>query len=100
MGKCDDGYTAMTLQFATREDIKVMESPGARLITAAADGDKKAVKEHLADGIDVNSQDWDNLTALIAASSAGECSRVHGRVRARVRICALCLYAHVRGCNT
>ena len=23
MGKCDDGYTAMTLQFATKDDIKV-----------------------------------------------------------------------------
>ena len=42
MGKCDDGYTAMTLQFATRDDIKTMESPGARLITAASDGGEYA----------------------------------------------------------
>jgi hypothetical protein len=42
MGKCETGqaggYTSLTLQFATREDIKTMESPGARLITAASDG--------------------------------------------------------------
>lgn len=71
MVKCDDGYTAMTLQFATRDDIKTMESLGARLITAAGDGDKAQVKAYLEDGIDVNSQDWDNLTSIIAASSTG-----------------------------
>ena len=71
MVKCDDSYTAMTLQFATRDDIKTMESLGARLITAASDGDKAAVKGYLEEGIDVNSQDWDNLTAIIAASSSG-----------------------------
>lgn len=71
MIKCDGKHTSLTLQFATRDDIKTMESPGARLITAAADGDTALVTELLEEGIDVNSRDWDNLTAVIAASSSG-----------------------------
>ncbi len=55
MGKCDSGYTSMTLQFATRDDIKTMESLGARLITAAADGDEAAVR---AGGGCWNSSHW------------------------------------------
>lgn len=44
---------------------------GVRFITAASDGDLSAVKAYLKDGLDVNSQDWDKLTALIAAASQG-----------------------------
>ena len=33
-----------------------MSSDGARLITAASDGDKKAVKAFLKNGVDVNSR--------------------------------------------
>ena len=44
------------LAVANREDIKAMSSDGARLITAASDGDKKAVKKFLKDGVDVNSR--------------------------------------------
>jgi len=66
-----DGYTALQLQFANRDDIKAMSSEGARLITAASDGDKKMMKTFLKNGVDVNSRDWDQLTALIAAASAG-----------------------------
>lgn len=42
-----------------------------RFITAASDGDLDAVKTYLKDGLDVNSQDWDKLTALVAAASQG-----------------------------
>lgn len=42
-----------------------------RFITAASDGDLDAVKAYLKDGLDVNSQDWDKLTALVAAASQG-----------------------------
>lgn len=42
-----------------------------RFITAASDGDMDAVKAYLKDGLDVNSQDWDKLTALVAAASQG-----------------------------
>lgn len=42
-----------------------------RFITAASDGDVDAVKAYLKEGLDVNSQDWDKLTALIAAASQG-----------------------------
>lgn len=41
---------------ATRDDIKAMSSDGARLITAASDGDKKLVKKFLKDGVDVNAR--------------------------------------------
>mmetsp|Transcript_2039 Transcript_2039/g.4441 ORF Transcript_2039/g.4441 Transcript_2039/m.4441 type:complete len:919 (+) Transcript_2039:171-2927(+) len=67
----DHPYTAMQLQFASKTDIEAMSAPGARLITAASDGDKKFVSRMLKDGIDVNSADWDKLTPLIAAASAG-----------------------------
>ncbi len=70
------GYTALQLQFANRDDIKAMSSEGARLITAASDGDKKAVKAFLKNGVDVNSRDWDQLTAVIAAASAGHLDMV------------------------
>ena len=41
---------------ANRDDIKAMSSDGARLITAASDNDKKAVKNFLKNGVDVNSR--------------------------------------------
>lgn len=74
--KCSIGFTSLTLQFATVDDIKTMESPGARLVTAASDGDMTLVKELLDEGIDVNSRDWDKLTAIIAASSRGHLTLV------------------------
>eukprot|EP00977_Amphora_coffeiformis_P016740 scaffold5278_cov128-Amphora_coffeaeformis.AAC.6 len=49
-----------------------MSSPGARLVGAASDGDKNAIKALLKDeGVDVNVRDWDDLTALVPAASAG-----------------------------
>jgi ankyrin repeat protein len=49
-----------------------MRSPGARFVGAAADGDRKLLQQLLKDGeIDVNVRDWDDLTALIPAASAG-----------------------------
>ncbi|CAM9820487.1 unnamed protein product [Pylaiella littoralis] len=68
---CDSGYASLSLQFASKEDIALMMSPGARFITAASDGDLDAVRAFLKDGLDVNSQDWDKLTALVAAASQG-----------------------------
>mmetsp|Transcript_27117 Transcript_27117/g.38869 ORF Transcript_27117/g.38869 Transcript_27117/m.38869 type:complete len:938 (-) Transcript_27117:892-3705(-) len=68
-------YTTFQLQFAYKADIEVMGSPAARFITAAADGDKKAVQNLLksADNDEklVNSRDWDHLSPLAAASSGG-----------------------------
>jgi len=78
---CESGYVALQLQFATRDDLRAMESLGARLITAASDGDEKRVKEYLKDGVDVNSRDWDNLTAVVAAASAGHKKLVQLLVR-------------------
>eukprot|EP01041_Mallomonas_annulata_P003068 gene3068-6016_t len=74
--KCDKGYSRLTLQFATKDDITAMSSDGARLITAAADNDVKVVEAFLGDSVNVNSRDWDNLTALIAASGKGHLTMV------------------------
>ena len=65
-------YTPLQLQFASAADIKTMSSPGARMIGAASDGDIKAMQVLLQqDGVDVHVRDWDELTALIPAASAG-----------------------------
>lgn len=65
-------YTPLQLQFASSADIKAMASPGARFIGAASDGDKKTVQKMLKDKeIEVDVRDWDELTALITAASAG-----------------------------
>ena len=72
---CDSAelpYTPLQLQFASASDITTMASPGARMIGAASDGDKKALQALLKEeGIDVNMRDWDELTALIPAASGG-----------------------------
>eukprot|EP00559_Dactyliosolen_fragilissimus_P007848 CAMPEP_0184863496 /NCGR_PEP_ID=MMETSP0580-20130426/11298_1 /TAXON_ID=1118495 /ORGANISM="Dactyliosolen fragilissimus" /LENGTH=920 /DNA_ID=CAMNT_0027361861 /DNA_START=180 /DNA_END=2942 /DNA_ORIENTATION=+ len=65
-------YTTLQLQFASAADIQTMESPGARLVDAASNGNKKLVQTLLKDeSIDVNARDWDEMTALIAAASGG-----------------------------
>lgn len=65
-------YTPLQLQFASAADITAMGSAGARFIGAASDGDKKLVQSFLKDkNADVNVRDWDDLTALITAASAG-----------------------------
>lgn len=65
-------YTPLQLQFASSADITAMASPGARFIGAASDGDKKLVESLLkSKDVDVNERDWDELTALITAASAG-----------------------------
>jgi ankyrin repeat protein len=72
---CDSdevAYTPLQLQFASSADITAMSSNGARFIGAASDGDKKIVQSFLkGKEVDVNERDWDDLTALITASSAG-----------------------------
>ena len=65
-------YTPLQLQFASAADITAMGSAGARFIGAASDGDKKLVETLLKNKeVDVNEKDWDDLTALITAASAG-----------------------------
>mmetsp|Transcript_2370 Transcript_2370/g.3319 ORF Transcript_2370/g.3319 Transcript_2370/m.3319 type:complete len:110 (-) Transcript_2370:60-389(-) len=49
-----------------------MSAPGARLIGAAADGEKKLVQKLLKEEkVNVNARDWDELTPLIPAASSG-----------------------------
>ena len=38
--KCDKGFSHVSLQFATKDDIKAMSSDGAKLINAAAENGK------------------------------------------------------------
>jgi len=65
-------YTPLQLQFASAADITAMASSGARFIGAASDGDKKIMQSLLKEKeVDVNVRDWDELTALITAASAG-----------------------------
>ena len=75
LAPCDSSvhpYTPLQLQFASATDIEAMSSPGARLIGAASDGDKKLVQRLLREEkMDVNVRDWDELTPLIPAASAG-----------------------------
>lgn len=59
----------MTVYIHNRGILVVLASP--RFITAASDGDLEAVQTYLKEGLDVNSQDWDKLTALVAAASQG-----------------------------
>ncbi len=68
---CDDGYTLLTLHFASKDDIETMMSPLAQLITSALSNDRKAVEELLKDGLDVNSRDWDQATPIIVAAKEG-----------------------------
>eukprot|EP01035_Chromulina_nebulosa_P017130 gene17130-22644_t len=76
VNKCDKGYSALTLQFATKDDITAMGSDGARFITAASDNDLESIKNFLHNKVDINSRDWDNTTALIAASGKGNLDTV------------------------
>ena len=69
--KLENTYTPFMLQFASASDISSMSSPGARLVGAASDGDKKAIQAMLKEGVDVNFRDWDQLTALIPCASSG-----------------------------
>jgi len=75
LAPCDSAepYTPLQLQFASAADVEAMGSPGARLIGAASDGDKKLVQRLLREekSADVNARDWDELTPLIPAASAG-----------------------------
>ena len=65
-------YTPLQLRFATRADLVSMGSIVARFIAAAADNQLEFVQETLTSNPEiVHEKDWDGLTALIPAASAG-----------------------------
>ena len=68
-------FTGWDLSAAFASDAPpTVDQPGVsslRFNYRELDGDEKRVREYLKDGIDVNSRDWDNLTAVVAAASAG-----------------------------
>jgi len=70
-------YTPLLLQFVSAADVAAMSSPGAKLVQAASDGDKKLVQQLLSEGdgeggkVDVNAKDWDQIAAITPAASSG-----------------------------
>ena len=65
-------YTPLQLRFATRADLVSMGSIVARFIAASADNQMAFVQEAITANPDiVHEKDWDGLTALIPAASAG-----------------------------
>jgi serine/threonine-protein phosphatase 6 regulatory ankyrin repeat subunit B len=73
----DVPYTPLNLQFASAADIRAMSAPGARLVGAASDGDKKLLQSLLKqENITIHMRDWDDLTALIPAASKGDLDMV------------------------
>lgn len=71
-----DNIIALQLNFASKEDIKAMSEEGAQMVRHARGGDNKAIKKLLKEGVDVDSSDWDKMTGLISAASAGQLSTV------------------------
>ena len=70
MSHCDDGSANyFNLHFITSGEIKTMDSEGAKMIQAAEENDMEAVAKYIADGIDVNSLNWNEQTALMAAAA-------------------------------
>lgn len=74
----DHAYTPLHLHFASAHDITTMQSTGARLVSAAHMGNVEAIQSVLEAAHDENTDtktvdtpDWDGVTALIAAASAG-----------------------------
>jgi len=69
----EDGvnFINMNLQFASKDDLKLMQSPAARFIAAAGEGELENVKKLMEEVDSVDVRDWDKLTALIPAASGG-----------------------------
>jgi len=63
---------ALSLQFASRDDLAAMAGDGARLVAAASAGNTQRVDALLASGVAADARDWDRLTALIGAAAAGQ----------------------------
>lgn len=60
-----------------------MSSDGARLITAASDGDKKVVKKFLKDGVDVNSRYYSHHQRAMATDQDSLTTLAPGTAQAR-----------------
>jgi ankyrin repeat protein len=65
-------YTPLQLRFATRADLVSMGSVIARFIAAAVENNLSFIQEAITANPEiVHEKDWDGLTALIPAASAG-----------------------------
>ena len=72
IGKCDKGYSTFSLQFVNQDELKVMRSDNAKFIKAILANDNPSITRFLdVKKVDVNLRDWDNMTAVIAASGQG-----------------------------
>jgi len=84
--KCDKGYLGLQLKFATVDDIAIMDSDGARLISAAADNELNEVKKFIKNNVDVDSRDWDNQTPLMASAAKGHINVVKELVKNKANV--------------
>lgn len=77
LSHCDDGHANyFNLHFITSGEIKTMNSEGAKMIQAAEENMVEAVAKYLAEGVDANSLDWNEQTALMTAASKGHIQMV------------------------
>ena len=90
LGDCEK-FVSLRLEFASEEEVEAMSSEGAMLVTAAADGDKKSLEKLLKDGVDVNSKDWDQMTALTAAASGSNLDVVKLLIKKVSRLAQPCI---------
>jgi len=84
-------FTALHLSFASKDDIKTMDSDSARFVNAALVGDKASVKAFIKEsnkeqgksaGVNIDCTDFDGMTPLIAAASGGNLDVVKLLVKA------------------
>eukprot|EP00640_Fibrocapsa_japonica_P003992 CAMPEP_0113948310 /NCGR_PEP_ID=MMETSP1339-20121228/69712_1 /TAXON_ID=94617 /ORGANISM="Fibrocapsa japonica" /LENGTH=217 /DNA_ID=CAMNT_0000955323 /DNA_START=371 /DNA_END=1021 /DNA_ORIENTATION=+ /assembly_acc=CAM_ASM_000762 len=72
---CDEGYTAFSLQFVDKEELKLMGGDGAKVVAAALAGSLQNVTALVAgDDAVVEADaayDWDGLRPLAAAARGG-----------------------------
>src|SRR3546814_16046352 len=83
----DAAFYLFWVSVVTKDDIASMGSDGARLITAASDGDKATLNSLLKAGVNVNSRDWDNLTPLLAAANQNRLDMETGSASCRESVC-------------
>lgn len=69
---CNVGYSSFSLHFIQPPEIVTMDSLGAKMISAAEKNAMGEVVDFIEkQAVDVNSLDWNDQTALIAAASKG-----------------------------
>ncbi|CAM9164496.1 unnamed protein product, partial [Ectocarpus fasciculatus] len=68
---CDGSKERFAIKFATKRDITLMSSDGARFVLAAGSGDMDAVMALLLKKVSPDVRDWEQRTPLLAAAASG-----------------------------